>query len=315
VSGISEFGLIARYFRPLAAPEGRDLADDAAVFGVTAGHEIVVTADTLVAGVHFFADDPPGMIARKALRVNLSDLAAMGACPRFYTLSLSLPRGTAENWISAFAAGLKEDQEHFCIKLIGGDTTATPGPLSIAITMFGEVVAGGAMGRNGARPGDIVVVSGEIGRGALGLDARLGKDADPGGVLVAHYLCPQPRLGLIAPECVTAAIDVSDGLLQDIGHIAHSSGVDIVIDIAKVPLPDGIRDAGIAAVERCLCGGDDYEIAATVKPAALAALMARAKNLGVALSVIGTVAPGSGQLRLTGEAAAQIHGTFGYRHF
>src|SRR5258708_838631 len=170
-----EFALIARYFAPLARTAGAlGLTDDAALIQVPTGQELVVSTDALVASVHFRAEDPPDLVARKALRVNLSDLAAMGAEPAGYTLAAMLPRDVEEGWIAGFAAGLAADQAEFGVSLLGGDTTATPGPLSLSITVFGLVPAGRALLRRGARPGDLVAVSGTIGDGALGLDAVTG---------------------------------------------------------------------------------------------------------------------------------------------
>src|SRR6185312_1665895 len=195
-----EFSLIARHFRPLAGPGALDLRDDAAVLAPPAGRELVLTADAMVAGVHFLPNDPPDLVGRKLLRVNLSDLAAKGATPLGYLMTVSARRGTSDSWFAAFAAGLAEDQAEFGIGLLGGDTTSTPGPLSLSLTCIGHVAAGGMVRRAGGRPGDGIWVTGTIGAGALGLRAARGERPDPDGALADRYRLPRPRLGLVGPE-------------------------------------------------------------------------------------------------------------------
>ena len=189
-----EFVRIARYFKPLAGPGALELGDDAAVFAPPVGRELVVAADAMVAGVHFLADDPPDLVARKLLRTNLSDLAAMGAVPFGYLLTVSVPRGTPDAWFAAFSAGLAQDQAEFGVALLGGDTTSTAGPVSLSLTIMGSVASGQALRRNGARAGDGIWVSGTIGDGALGLLAAQGAIVD--GYLADRYRVPQPRLAL-----------------------------------------------------------------------------------------------------------------------
>ncbi|HYZ32288.1 MAG TPA: thiamine-phosphate kinase, partial [Crenalkalicoccus sp.] len=234
----AEFALIARHFRPLAGPAALDLGDDAALLDAPSGRQIVMTVDTMVAGVHFLLDDPPETIGRKLLRVNLSDLAAMGAAPLGYLMTTALPRGTPEAWLAAFAAGLAEDQRGFGIQLLGGDTVATPGPVTLSLTALGTVAPGAALRRKGAVPGDTLWVSGTIGDGALGLRALRGEVADPEGALARRYRLPEPRLGLGAglAGLAHAAMDVSDGLLQDLGHLCRAGGCAAELEAASVPL-------------------------------------------------------------------------------
>src|SRR6516225_4998121 len=217
-----EFELIARYFRPLAAGRAGalGLADDAALVDVPAGERLVVTADALVGGIHFLPDDPPDRIAHKMLRSNLSDLAAMGAKPLAYFMTCCFPRPLEESWLARFAAGLAEDQREFGIALMGGDTTATPGPLTLSVTAFGTVEAGRALRRSTARAGDLVAVSGTIGDGALGLAVLKGRIPAAEGTehLVSRYRLPEPRLALgrSLSGLATSAMDISDGLAGDL---------------------------------------------------------------------------------------------------
>ena len=259
-----EFALIARHFRPLAGPGSLDLTDDAAVFAPPAGRDLVVAADAMVAGVHFLPDDPADLIGRKLLRTNLSDLAAMGADPLGYLMTVSAPRDTPDAWFAGFAAGLALDQAEFGIVLLGGDTTSTPGPVSLSLTVIGTVAPGCAVQRGGARPGDGLWVTGTIGDGALGLLAAQGKLADPTGFLAGRYRLPRPRLGVARAGVVSAAMDVSDGLVQDVGHLCRASGCAAEIETALVPLSDAARAAGDALFPLCLTGGDDYELAMAV---------------------------------------------------
>ena len=321
-----EFALIARYFAPLAAdsPGALGLTDDAALIELAAGEELVVSSDALVASVHFLPEDPPELVAKKALRVNLSDLAAMGADPVGYTLAAMLPQGVAEDWIAGFAAGLAADQKEFGLSLIGGDTTATPGPLGVAITIFGRVPKGQAMRRRGARPGDLVAVSGTIGDGALGLDALAGRLPDLGAEdaaqLVARYRLPQPRLhlGRALRGLASAGLDISDGLVADLGHIAALSEVAITIRGDAVPLSAAARAAlagDPARLGRILAGGDDYELALTISRQNSTKLAAIAAATGVPITVIGEVAAGQG-VRVHDAAGREITpAAGGYAHF
>ena len=320
-----EFALIAKYFAPLAkAPGALGLADDAALIAVPAGQELVVSSDALVAGVHFRAEDAPDLVARKALRVNLSDLAAMGADPVGYTLALVLPRDCAEDWISTFAAGLAADQAEFGVSLLGGDTTATPGPLTIAITVLGLAPAGRVLLRRGAMPGDLVAVSGTIGDAALGLDALSGSlaglAARDSRFLADRYRLPHPRLALgrALRGLASAALDLSDGLVADLGHIAAVSGVGMRLRAAAIPLSPAAR-AALAAdpgrFGRVLSGGDDYELALTISRQNSTKLAAIAEAARVPVTVIGEVVAGAG-VRVEDEAGRDVTPEVGgYAHF
>ncbi len=284
--------MIARHLRPLAGEGALDLRDDAAVLDVPAGRSLVIAADALVAGVHFLADDPPDLVARKLLRTNLSDLAAMGAAPLGYLTTISVPRGTGEAWFAAFAAGLAVDQAAFGLRLLGGDTTGTPGPVSLSLTILGTVAPGRALRRSGARPGDALYVSGTIGDGALGLLAARGEIADPGGVLADRYRLPRPRLelGRAVVGLASAAMDVSDGLVQDLGHLCAASGVAARIEAERVPLSPPAAAAG--RLELCLTGGDDYELILAVPPDREDALARAADAAGVPVTRIGQLRAG-----------------------
>lgn len=307
----AEFGLIARHFRPLAGPGGLDLLDDAAILMPPPGRELVLTVDAMVEGVHFLPDDPADLVARKLLRVNLSDLAAKGAVPLAYLLTLSARRGLSEHWLAAFATGLKHDQECFAITLLGGDTTSTPGPLSLTVTAIGHVAPGAMVRRAGSRVGDGIWVTGTIGDGALGLRAIRGELEDPYGFLAARYRLPQPRLGLIDPAFVRAAMDVSDGLVQDLGHLCRAAGLGAEVRAPLVPLSG--QDP--RWLETCLTGGDDYELLMTVDPAQETALWARAADLGIVVTRIGVIDTGSGVRVLDAAGQPMTLATGGWSHF
>lgn len=314
----SEFALIAELFAPLAeSPGAFGLTDDAAVIAPPSGHELVITTDALVEGVHFRSDDPPASIAKKALRVNLSDLAAKGADTVGYLLALSLPRTRDMNWSRAFAVGLKEDQNAFDVSLYGGDTTSTPGPLTISITAFGFAPVGAMIRRAGAKPGDIVYVSGTVGDAGGGLDV-LKSGAEGHVYLVERYRQPSPRmkLGRALRGIASAALDVSDGLLADLGHIADVSGVRVEIEAAHIPLSWELRAlwGSDCAVRAATCG-DDYEIAFTVPEAKRASAEEAAWHARTPITAIGRVAEGRGVVLLD-EAAREIPvSRAGYTHF
>ncbi|MCX7355631.1 MAG: thiamine-phosphate kinase [Alphaproteobacteria bacterium] len=323
---LDEFEIIARYFKPLAAKcEGAlGLSDDAAALRVGAGRDLIVTADALVEGVHFLPSDPPGLIARKMLRVNLSDLAAKGATPTVYLMTLALGPAVDESWIASFASGLAQDQDEFGVALAGGDTTATPGPTTLSVTAMGEVAQGQALRRNGARAGDGVWVSGNIGDGALGLAAArgesLGVDADAAASLADRYRLPRPRVTL-GPRLVGvahAAMDVSDGLVGDLRHICDASGLGAEIEAARVPLSAAARTVLARAPERLreiLTGGDDYEILFTAPASRDGALAVLSTETGIALTRIGTIAAGSGVTVCDAAGGSMDMGQGGYRHF
>jgi thiamine-monophosphate kinase len=274
--------------------------------------------------VHYLPNDPPDTIARKLLRVNLSDLAAKGATPLAYLLTCAFPRAVQDSWIAAFARGLKQDQAHFGIHLLGGDTVATPGPAAFSLTAIGEVPGARMLRRAGARPGDLVCVTGTIGDGGFGLAEIRAPHAglsDPQRrFLVARYRLPQPRtrLGPLLRGLASAALDVSDGLVQDLGHIARQSDVAIEIDAAAVPLSPAARAIARGdgdAVRRALTAGDDYEIAFTLPKARLPALARAARLARTRVSVVGTVAKGQGVTVRGPEGAPLATGPGGFQHF
>jgi thiamine-monophosphate kinase len=301
VSG--EDWLIARYFRPLATDPGAFRLDDDAAALKPSGDDIVVTTDTIVEGVHFLPDDPPDAVARKALRVNLSDLAAKGATPAGFVLTLAL-RSADEGWLQPFAAALGEDIRQFACPLLGGDTVSTPGPPMVSVTAFGRVPSGKMVHRSGAKPGERVMVTGTIGDAGLGLAIlRGGKvhaaaDTAAREMLVGRYRVPQPRVAMaeIVREYASASMDISDGLAGDLTKLCGVSGVSAVIDLAQVPLSGAARrlvSRGIIGPETLITGGDDYEILCAIPEERVEAFEAAAQRAGVALSSIGTIVTGS----------------------
>jgi thiamine-monophosphate kinase len=306
MSASGEDDLIARYFRPLATDPGSlSLLDDAAILGGSAD-DLVVTTDAIVEGVHFLDIDPSDTVARKALRVNLSDLAAKGADPAGFLLTLALPKVDAA-WLAAFAAALQQDAATYGCPLLGGDTVSSPGPKMISITAFGRVRKGAMVKRSGARAGDRVLVTGSIGDAALGLDIlRRGKaatatasDKAAADFLVGRYRVPQPRSVLAAAvrDHASAAMDVSDGLAGDLAKLCAVSGKSAVIELAKVPLSEparGVFAAGATSIEALVSGGDDYEILCTVAEAQWPAFAAAAAAQGVAVTDIGMIVAGKG---------------------
>ena len=323
-----EDAIIARYFKPLATDPGAfGLVDDAAILS-SSGDDIVVTTDAVVEGVHYLASDPPDTIARKALRVNLSDLAAKGALPAGFVLTLAL-RSREDAWLRPFADALGEDAKTFTCPLLGGDTVSTPGPQMISITAFGRVPRGRMVGRTGARPGDRILVTGTIGDAALGLGVLTGGAAagalasDPAArdVVVARYRIPQPRNAL-APavrDHATAAMDVSDGLAGDLTKLCAASGVSASIDVPNVPLSPvaaGLVARNVVGVETLLAGGDDYEVLCTVPPAQSDALVAAGRAVGIAVTAIGTIVAGHERPRfLDGQGRELVLTRLSYSHF
>ena len=279
----AEFALIARHFRPLAGPGALDLQDDAAVLVPPPGRELVLTCDAMVGGVHFLPDDPPDLVGRKLLRVNLSDLAAKGATPIGYLMTVSAPRDTPDAWYAAFAGGLLRDQQEYGVTLLGGDTTSTPGPISLSLTIIGHVAPGQAVHRAGARAGDGIWVTGTIGDGALGLAVARGRLTDSTGFLLSRYRLPQPRVGLAIAGVATAGMDISDGLVQDLGHMCRASNLTADIDAALVPLSGPARAAGPEWLATCLTGGDDYELLLAIPPG---------REAGIPVTRIGTFRAG-----------------------
>jgi thiamine-monophosphate kinase len=324
----AEDRLIARYFRPLAKhPGALGLVDDAAVIAPPPGCDVVLTTDGVISGVHVFPDDRPENIGRKALRMNLSDLAAKGATPIGFLLSLALPEAIDEAWLAAFAAGLGEDAERYGCPLLGGDTDRTPGPTSVSIAAFGAVPHGKMVRRSTAKPGDHIIVTGTIGDSALGVllrrDESLAKRWRLSEAMSAHlkqrYLLPEPRNALAHAvlQNASAAIDVSDGLAGDLAKLCRASGVAAEIDVARVPLSDAVRAAIAAepaAMETALSGGDDYEIVLTLAPDKFAALRTAAQQAGVAVTEIGRMTAGEGA-RFVHEGKTLSFARPSYSHF
>jgi thiamine-monophosphate kinase len=324
----AEDSLIARYFKPLATDAGAfDLTDDAALVKSSAD-DIVVTTDAIVEGVHFLPDDPPDTVARKALRVNLSDLAAKGAEPAGFVLTLAL-RAVDDAWLAPFARALGEDAASFRCPLLGGDTVATPGPLMISITAFGRVLPGRMIRRAGAEPGDRVVVTGTIGDAALGLaflkhDAMATALAVDDGIretLVERYRIPQPRVALAQAvrDHASAAMDVSDGLAGDLAKLCAASGVSAIVNIPTIPLSAPLAtliDQYYGVLELAVSGGDDYEILCTIPENRFEAFVQASKLAGVPVTSIGTVISGASVPRfIDGQGAEMALSRRSYSHF
>lgn len=323
-----EFDLIARYFAPLASGEtgAFGLSDDAAVLSPTPGRDLVYTLDTVVAGVHYLPNDLANLVARKLLRVNLSDLAAMGATPRGYLLSTALSQEVTENWIADFAKGLRVDQDIYGVHLLGGDTTRTPGPTSLSLTAIGEVPEGRALLRGGARPDDFIYVSGTIGDAALGLKVALGEisaeDERDRDLLLDRYRLPQPRVELgqmlLARGLASAGLDVSDGLVADLGHLCRTSGVSAQIEAASVPLSGAAQrfvEQDSAVLVDALTGGDDYELVFTATSDRAEELGRLAQQLGLPLTRIGHIREGEGVQVIDREGVPIKLDHAGWTHF
>lgn len=299
-----EDSLIARYFKPIATDAGAFGLDDDAAALKAQGEDVVVTVDAVVEGVHYLPNDPPDTIARKALRVNLSDLAAKGATPAGFVLTLAL-RNVDEGWLKPFAQALGEDATAFACPLLGGDTVSTPGPMMISVTAFGLVPTGKMVHRSGARPGDRVVVTGTIGDAVLGLDIlkggaaakALAGDAATREALIGRYRVPQPRnaLALAVRDHANASMDVSDGLAGDLAKLCAVSGVSAAIDVSAIPLSSaaaGLVKQGAATIETLISGGDDYEVLCAIPEARFEAFAVAARQAGIAVTSIGAFVAG-----------------------
>ena len=323
-----EDSLIARYFGPLATDPGAfGLTDDAAVLN-PAGDDLVVTTDAIVEGVHFLPDDPPDTIARKALRVNLSDLAAKGATPTGFVLTLAL-RSTDDSWLAPFATALGEEAREFTCPLLGGDTVSTPGPVMISVTAFGRVPPGQMVRRHGARAGDRVVVTGTIGDAALGLAilkggvvaAAVADDTATREMLVGRYRIPQPRTALAnaVRDHASAAMDVSDGLAGDLAKLCATSGVSATISASSIPLSPAataLLTRGVVGIDAMVAGGDDYEILCTVPGNRFDAFAKTAAIAGVSVTAIGTIVAGRSAPRFVDETGSEIAlQRLSYSHF
>ena len=319
----SEFELIRRYFTHRTRRAVLGVGDDAALVSVRSGHELVISTDMLVAGTHFLRNADPRHLGHKALAVNLSDMAAMGATPRWATLALALP-GADARWLAAFSRGFMALARRFGVDLIGGDTTR--GPLAVCVQIMGEVPRGKALRRDGARSGDDIWVSGTIGDAALALAAlkrRIRLDPAELARCAAKLHRPQPRiaLGVALRGVARSAIDISDGLLADLDHILERSGVTAEIELAALPASDILRRY-LDRVDACralLAGGDDYELCFTASPRARERIERIGRRVRIALTRIGRVHAGTRNApRLIvraadGTALRPVHG--GYDHF
>jgi thiamine-monophosphate kinase len=319
-SGSGEDRLIARYFKPLVThPGALGLIDDAAVVGVPLGHDLVVKTDAIIGGVHFFTGDPPDAVAKKALRVNLSDLAAKGAKPLGFLLSIALPTGIGDRWLEGFSAALGADAERFGCPLFGGDTDRTPGPLTISISAFGTLPHGTMVLRSGAKPGDRIVVTGTIGDAAVGLvlrrdpqaAGRWGLDSAMEAHLLRRYLVPEPRNAIAEAlrRHAHGGMDVSDGLAGDLSKMCRASDVTGIVEVARVPLSEATRRALAAEpglLDVILTGGDDYEVLASVAEDEVGDLAAEAAAAGVTTTEIGTIGVGEGKARLLGRDGTEL---------
>jgi len=321
--GSGEFDLIERYFAPLSAgaPGAFSLTDDAAEFVVSGS--LIVSCDAIVEGVHFLATDLLSTVAQKALRVNLSDMAAKGGKPTGWLLTLAWPKGRNVAEIADLAAGFANDVAQFGVPLIGGDTVSTPGPLMLSVTVFGMPLGAGMVRRAGAKAGDLVCVTGTLGDGWLGLQTaqgkRLGLDAEHGAFLTTRYQVPCPRLeaATAVSHFASASMDVSDGLIADAGHLAKASNVALRLYTDAIPLSTPAakwleaQDSRTEALVRLVTGGDDYEILCTVPPALFNAFLAEA---ALPITVIGICVDGAG-VELMHKGAALDIPSRGWVHF
>lgn len=327
-ASLSEHGLIATYFAPLAANGGLKLLDDAAILTPGHGCDLVMTVDAVVAGVHFLPDDDPRDIACKALGVNVSDLAAKGAEPKGFLLTLGLAGDWQPEWLAAFAQGLGEAAKRWCCPLYGGDTVRADGAPFLSVTAFGEVPSGRMVRRSGAHTGDIVCVSGTVGDAALGLRLALGEtpdwaeglDDDERKFLIDRYRRPQPRLPLapVVRDYATAAMDVSDGLIGDLEKLLAASETTAEVDLGRIPLSQAganafRRDAD--CLETIVTGGDDYEVLCTVRAEEMSVITAAAAAVGMALHPIGKITKPQDKSRYILNGAEVYFSQGAFSHF
>jgi len=323
VSG--EFSIIENLFAPLAGEGAFALQDDAALFVPTPGQQLVLTKDAIAEGRHYLEGDSPGDVARKILRVNLSDLASKGASPRGYLLSCAWSETTSYEWMAAFAAGLAADQKQFGIELLGGDTIKAAGPSVFSLTAIGDVAAGKMVLRSGARPGDDLWVTGTIGDGALGLLAARGEldflSASEQDYLVQRYRVPEPPVsfGKELSGFASAALDVSDGFLADAGHLCVASGVGIEIEREAVPVSPAARScltANPRAWETILTGGDDYQILFSAAVTMRERVELLAQSTVASVGRVGCVTEDTGRIRVLDAAGEQLNiEQAGFQHF
>ncbi|HEV8014602.1 MAG TPA: thiamine-phosphate kinase [Stellaceae bacterium] len=322
---LGEFERIARFFAPLAGPGALGLGDDVALIDGPAGEQYALTTDAIIEGVDYFPDDPPFEVAQKLLRVNLSDLAAKGATPFGYLLTTALPATQGEEWLEEFSKGLAADQKEFGIVLLGGDSSGTPGPATLSVTMIGKVTRGNAILRSGARAGDLIYVSGTLGDSALGLALRKGEigsalDAAERAYLIDRYRLPQPRiaLGQQLVGIASAMIDVSDGLAADLGHLCAASQLAGSVQAAKIPLSPACRAVirSNPLLNRAVIGGgDDYELLFTAAPPHADAVEAAAQAAGVTVTAVGSMTTGAGVTLLDAAGRPIEIEHAGYAHF
>lgn len=303
-----EFQFIRQYFQHLSGSDALGLTDDAALLSLNNHEELVLTSDAMVENVHFFTNDPVDLIARKLLRCNLSDIAGMGATPYGYLMTLSLPKNCFNHqWFKLFSQGLAKDQLQFGIKLLGGDTTRNSQNMVFSITMLGKVAKGRALRRNGAKAGDGIWVTGTIGDSALGL-LSLKQEIETNSFFIDRYYLPQPRIGLNANDIISAAMDISDGLIQDLGHLIRESKVGAIIYSHKIPFSDEARKLGKKFLETCLTGGDDYELLFTVPRNKENEIKLKAQHAGIQCTKIGYCTENEiGTIKILDEDNQNIH--------
>ncbi len=326
---LDEFLLIKKYFQPLAGPGSFDLTDDVAHL---LSPKLICSNDILVEGVHFFADDPAGLIAKKVLRTNISDIVAKGAVPEYYMLGVVFTQKTDELWIERFAKGLQEDQDLYGMRLLGGDTTRhqKPSPLVVSLTIFGRPLSDRSpVLRSGASTGDLVFLSGTIGDAGLGLMVRSGDlslSAGANRFLKRRYLLPDPKIALAekVSAYASAALDISDGLLADADHLCKASEVSMELSAEKLPISDAANswlkqrkehDPGLAALAAM---GDDYEILCTVPADGAQLFQTEAAGAGVSVTAIGRCVAPEGYPKVTllsKNGAIIVAPTHGFNHF
>lgn len=315
---MDEFGLIEKYLAPLATDPGAfSLKNDAAVFSVKDGNELVVTKDAICEGVHFFSGTDPVKIAKKLIRVNLSDMAAMGAEPRCYLVAAALSKDTTEDWIRDFCIGLNQDQEEFGISLLGGDTVKHDGPITLSMTMLGEVKKGSSIERSNAQVGDDIWVTGTIGDSALGLyclQSNLNFHK-----LVNRYEIPEPRVNFGAKlvNIANCAVDISDGLLADLDHICEQSGVGAEIQKDAIPLSEEssqLIEKEEDLLDRVFCGGDDYELLFTANNGLEGQIYELSMKTDAKVTKIGKITEKSG-VKVVDTGGEEIKfKKYGYKH-
>ena len=323
---MDEFEIIRNYFRPLAQGYSGSLSliDDAALVDVNPGHQLVITNDVLTAGVHFFEDDPAEFVARKCLRVNLSDIAAMGANPMIYFIALSLPKNIDHKGLKLFAHGLQHDQDTYKINLSGGDTVSTPGPLTVSVTMLGQIQVDKALQRSNAKLGDDIWVSGTIGDAGLALKIIKGEicvdDFGTRKFLIERFHLPEPRvtLGIGLIGIANSAVDVSDGLVADLENICNASGLGAVVQGSKIPLSDKLSliaaNSEVLSLSDILSGGDDYELIFTAPPKHAGDIKYLSEKIGLGISRIGTIVKGD-CVRIIGTEGQELElENRGFRH-